>query len=253
MQNVPKIKVKSLHKAFSSHKVLDGVDFEVKENSSLVILGGSGTGKSVLIKSIIGLISPDSGSIEIDGVETIGIPRSQRFKMLEKFGFLFQGGALFDSLTIQDNVTFLAEKQLKLSKDEKKDLAIRKLSAVGLSEKILNLYPSELSGGMLKRASLARTICNDPELIFFDEPTTGLDPIMANVINELIIKVRDELGATTVIITHDMNSAKMIATEVALLDKGKILWNGSKDEMQNSDNQYLHQFINGLTTGPIKV
>lgn len=253
MHNVPKIKVESLYKTFNTHKVLDGVNFEVKENSSLVILGGSGTGKSVLIKSIIGLISPDAGSIKIDGIETVGIHRSQRFKTLEKFGFLFQGGALFDSLTIQDNVTFLAERKVKLSKEEKKDLAIRKLASVGLSEKVLNLYPSELSGGMLKRASLARTICNDPEIIFFDEPTTGLDPIMANVINELIIKVRDELGATTVTITHDMNSAKMIATEVALLDKGKILWNGSKDDMQNSDNSYLHQFVNGLTKGPIEV
>ncbi|RYE05793.1 MAG: ATP-binding cassette domain-containing protein [Rickettsiaceae bacterium] len=253
MHNIPKIKVESLYKTFDTHKVLDGVSFEVKENSSLVILGGSGTGKSVLIKSIIGLISPDAGSIQIDGVETVGIHRSQRFKILEKFGFLFQGGALFDSLNIQDNVTFLAEKQIKLSKEEKKDLAIRKLASVGLAEKVLHLYPSELSGGMLKRAALARTICNDPEIIFFDEPTTGLDPIMANVINELIIKVRDELGATTVTITHDMNSAKMIATEVALLDKGKVLWSGSKDDMQNSNNSHLYQFINGLTKGPIEV
>lgn len=253
MQNGIKIKVRDLHKAFSNHKVLNGVDLDVIKGKSLVILGGSGTGKSVLIKTIIGLMHPDSGTVEIDGENTINISKRKRFKMLEKCGFLFQGGALFDSLTIQDNVTFLAEKLKSLSAKEKRQLALTKLEAVGLTDKVLDLYPAELSGGMLKRASLARTICNDPELIFFDEPTTGLDPIMANVINELIVKVRDELGATTVTITHDMSSARTIANDVALLHGGKIIWRGTRGEMDNSNDPHLKQFINGLTTGPIEV
>jgi len=252
MQNDIKIKVRNLHKAFGKHQVLDGVDLDVQKGKSLVILGGSGTGKSVLIKTIIGLMNPDSGTIEIDGIDTTNISKRKRFSMLEKYGFLFQGGALFDSLNICDNVTFLAEKLKSMTYLERRDLALRKLESVGLTEKVLDLYPAELSGGMLKRASLARTICNDPELIFFDEPTTGLDPIMANVINELIVKVRDELGATTVTITHDMASARAIANDIALLHGGKILWRGSKEEMDNTDNPHLKQFINGLTTGPIE-
>ncbi len=246
-----KIKVNSLHKTFGSNKVLDGVNLEVKKGSSLVILGGSGTGKSVLIKTIIGLLKADSGSVEIDGVETSNLSNSQRFQLMQKCGFLFQGGALFDSLSIEDNITFFAEKLYKLSKEDKRQLAISKMKAVGLAENTLRLYPVELSGGMQKRAALARAICTDPEMIFFDEPTTGLDPIMANVINELIIKVRDELGATTVTITHDMNSAQKVAKEVALIYKGKVIWKGTRDEMQSTDNPYLHQFINGLTSGPI--
>jgi len=253
MQNNIKIKVRDLHKAFGSHKVLNGVDLDVVKGKSLVILGGSGTGKSVLIKTIIGLMNPDRGVVEIDDENTINVSKRKRFKMLEKYGFLFQGGALFDSLTIQDNVTFLVEKLKRLSAKDKRELALAKLEAVGLTEKVLDLYPAELSGGMLKRAALARTICNDPELIFFDEPTTGLDPIMANVINELIVKVRDELGATTVTITHDMSSVRAIANDVALLHGGKIIWHGSKEKMDNSDNPHLKQFINGLTTGPIEV
>jgi phospholipid/cholesterol/gamma-HCH transport system ATP-binding protein len=253
MQNDVKIKVRNLHKAFGNHKVLNGLNLDVVKGKSLVILGGSGTGKSVLIKTIIGLITPDSGTIEIDGIDTTNISKSARFEMIEKYGFLFQGGALFDSLTIQDNVTFLAEKLKPMTSSQKRELALKKLESVGLTENVLSLYPAELSGGMLKRASLARTICNDPELIFFDEPTTGLDPIMANVINELIVKVRDELGATTVTITHDMASVRAIANDVALLHHGEILWHGSKEEMDNSDNPHLKQFVNGLTTGPIQV
>lgn len=248
-----KIKVSNLHKSFGNRHILQGIDLEVKEGSSMVILGGSGTGKSVLIKNIIGLITPDSGTIEINGENTTDISAKARLKVIEKCGFLFQAGALFDSLTIEDNVTFFAAKLHNLSKSEKKDLAAEKVHSVGLKTDVLNLYPSELSGGMQKRASLARAICTNPEIIFFDEPTTGLDPIMANVINDLIIKVREELGATTVTITHDMNSAMQIATDVALLHEGKILWNGTKDEVYKSKNKHLHQFINGLTDGPIKV
>ena len=248
-----KIKVSNLYKSFGTHHVLQGVDLEVKEGSSMVILGGSGTGKSVLIKSIIGLIRPDSGKIEIDGKDTTYLSGKARFKLLEKCGFLFQAGALFDSLSIEDNITFFAEKLRKLSAKQKRDLAAEKLHSVGLHSNVLGLFPAELSGGMQKRVSLARAICTNPEIIFFDEPTTGLDPVMANVINDLIIKIRKELGATTVTITHDMNSAMQIATEIAMLCDGKILWNGTRDEVQKSHNPYMHQFVNGLTDGPIKV
>ncbi|WP_342278671.1 ABC transporter ATP-binding protein [Candidatus Tisiphia endosymbiont of Myopa tessellatipennis] len=248
-----KIKIRSLYKSFGDHKVLDGIDLDIKRNSSIVILGGSGTGKSVLIKTIVGLMQADEGSIVIDEVETVNISSKDRFKMMKTMGFLFQGGALFDSLTVQDNITFFTEKLYKLSPKNKEELAASKLHSVGLSTKILGLYPSELSGGMQKRVSLARAICGDPLILFLDEPTTGLDPIMANVINELIIKVQEELKATTITITHDMNSAYMIAKEVAMIYKGKILWFGKKDEIKNSDNPYLQQFVNGLTTGPIEI
>ncbi|MFU7503064.1 MAG: ABC transporter ATP-binding protein [Candidatus Tisiphia sp.] len=248
-----KIKIRSLYKSFGDHKVLDGIDLDIKRNSSIVILGGSGTGKSVLIKTIVGLMQADEGSIVIDEVETVNIPSKDRFKMMKTMGFLFQGGALFDSLTVQDNITFFTEKLYKLSPKNKEELAASKLNSVGLSTKILGLYPSELSGGMQKRVSLARAICGDPLILFLDEPTTGLDPIMANVINELIIKVQEELKAATITITHDMNSAYMIAKEVAMIYKGKILWFGKKDEIKNSDNPYLQQFVNGLTTGPIEI
>ncbi len=253
MNNELKIKIRSLYKSFGDHKVLDGINLDIKRNSSIVILGGSGTGKSVLIKTVVGLIQPDKGSILIDKVETLHISNKDRFKIMKTIGFLFQGGALFDSLTVQDNITFFAGKLYKLSPKNKQELAASKLNAVGLSTKILNLYPSELSGGMQKRVSLARAICADPLILFLDEPTTGLDPIMTNVINELIVKVQEELNTTTVTITHDMNSAYMIAKEVAMIYKGKIWWFGTKDEIKNSDNPHLQQFVNGLTTGPIEI
>lgn len=249
----PKIKVENLAKSFGSHKVLEGINLEVGKGKSLVILGGSGSGKSVLIKNIIGLINPTSGKISIDGQDTTYLTGKKRREILARCGFLFQSGALFDSLTVEDNIIFFAEKVQKLTKSQKRELAANKLDAVGLEPRILDLYPAELSGGMQKRVSLARAIATNPDIIFFDEPTTGLDPIMANVINELIIKARDELGATTITITHDMHSAMMIATEVAMLYKGKILWNGSVKDVEKSDNPYLHQFINGLVKGPIEV
>lgn len=248
-----KIKIRSLTKSFPNHQVLAGIDLDIKANSSTVILGGSGSGKSVLIKTIVGLIKPDQGSILIDGVETINLAIRDRFKIMKTIGFLFQGGALFDSLTVQDNIVFFAEKLHKLSAKDKEELAAAKLNSVGLSPRILQLYPSELSGGMQKRVSLARAICSNPSILFLDEPTTGLDPIMGNVINELIIKVQEELNATTITITHDMNSAYMIAKEVTMIYQGKILWFGTKDEIKNSDNPYLQQFVHGLTTGPIEV
>lgn len=245
MSNSYKFQIKSLHKSFGTHAVLKGIELDVIKDSSLIILGGSGSGKSVLIKSMIGLIHPDSGSILYEGVESIGMSSQERLKMLENCGYLFQAGALFDSLTISQNITFFAEKLHNLSKKQCKELAKVKLESVGLPHRIIDLYPSELSGGMQKRVSLARAICTDPKVIFFDEPTTGLDPIMSNVINDLIIKVRDELGATTITITHDMQSARKIGKEVAFLYDGTIVWSGKMAEIDKTDNPQLKQFISG--------
>jgi phospholipid/cholesterol/gamma-HCH transport system ATP-binding protein len=248
MENELKFKIRSLNKSFGNNHVLKGIDLDVIKDSSLVILGGSGTGKSVLIKLMIGLLTPDNGSILYEGKESINISYKDRLKMLENCGYLFQAGALFDSLTVQQNIVFFAEKLHSLTKKDIRELASRKLESVGLSNKILDLYPSELSGGMQKRVSLARAICIDPKVIFFDEPTTGLDPIMSNVINDLIIKIREELGATTITITHDMQSARKIGKEVAFLFEGKIVWSGKMSEIDNTDNDNLRQFITGETS-----
>jgi phospholipid/cholesterol/gamma-HCH transport system ATP-binding protein len=247
------IDIKSLKKSFGKHVVLDDVNLSIKKGSSLVILGGSGTGKSVLIKTIVGLIKPDSGTIIMNDTDVTNIPDKLRFDILRECGFLFQGGALFDSLSVKDNITFFASRIYNLSKDEKKDLAIKKLLSVGLSERVLDLYPSSLSGGMQKRVALARAICTNPKIIFFDEPTTGLDPIMSNVINELIINARQELDATTVTITHDIISARAIATDIAFMYGGKIMWQGDPKEIDDRSNEYLYQFVHGLTKGPITV
>lgn len=253
MADILKLQVKSLHKSFGEHHVLQGINLEVKKDSSLVILGGSGSGKSVLIKSIIGLINPDSGSILYDNQESINLSPKERLSILENCGYLFQAGALFDSLNIQENITFFAQKIYSLSKKDITELARSKLHSVGLPDRILNLHPSELSGGMQKRVALARAICTNPKILFFDEPTTGLDPIMSNVINDLIIKIREELGATTITITHDMASARQIAKEVAFLHKGKILWSDSISKMDKADNKYFQQFITGDTKDVVTV
>jgi phospholipid/cholesterol/gamma-HCH transport system ATP-binding protein len=246
-----KLSVSNLVKNFGSKEVLRGIDLEVKKGESLVILGGSGSGKSVLIKLITTLIEPTSGTIKIDGRDVTKINKSQRDKLMEKFGFLFQGGALFDSLTVWENIAFRLLYNQKMDKLEARKIALQKLSAVGLASRVADLYPSELSGGMQKRASLARAIAATPEIIFFDEPTTGLDPIMADVINDLIVANSKELGATTVTITHDMNSARKIADKVAMLYEGKIIWFGGVKEMYSSGNAYLDQFIHGRAEGPI--
>jgi phospholipid/cholesterol/gamma-HCH transport system ATP-binding protein len=248
-----KISVKQLYKSFGHKKILEGIDLDIKKGESLVVIGGSGSGKSVLIKTLIRLISPDKGSIKVDGEETINLHAKEYNKLLRKFGFLFQGGALFDSLPIWQNVAFGLIQSLNMPLAQAKEIALHKLSSVGLDATIAELYPSELSGGMQKRVALARAIAADPEIIFFDEPTTGLDPIMANVINDLIVKCSQELGATTVTITHDMASVKKIASSVAMLYKGKIIWRGSSEELYHSDNQYVDQFVKGSTEGPIKI
>ncbi len=246
-----KLLIKNLTKNFGEKKVLTGIDLQVNQGESIVILGGSGSGKSVLIKIIATLINPSSGSIQIDGKEVANISAKDRDKLMEKFGFLFQGGALFDSLSVWENVAFRLLYHKKMNKKEAREIALEKLKAVGLSEKTADLFPSELSGGMQKRASLARAIAANPEIIFFDEPTTGLDPIMADVINDLIIANSKKLGATTITITHDMNSARKIADKIAMLYEGKIIWFGNVNEMYTSGNEYLDQFIHGRSTGPI--
>jgi phospholipid/cholesterol/gamma-HCH transport system ATP-binding protein len=246
-----KIIVSNLKKNFGEKQVLNSIDLQVNKGESLVILGGSGSGKSVLIKIISGLIAPSSGSIIIDGDETTSISDSSRDKLMAKFGFLFQGGALFDSLPVWENVAFRITNSQKITKKQAREIAIEKLRLVGLSEKTADLFPSELSGGMQKRASLARAIASNPEIIFFDEPTTGLDPIMADVINDLIIANSKQLGATTITITHDMNSARKIADKIAMLFEGRIVWCGNVKEMYSSGNAYLDQFIHGRADGPI--
>lgn len=246
-----KIKVSNLYKSFGSHNVLKGINLEIEQGKSYVILGSSGSGKSVLIKTIIGLLKPKSGTILIDNINPFKIPKAEKSVLLSKCGFLFQSGALFDSLTIEDNITFFAKRLYNLNPKGKRELAIKMLSEVGLDERVLTLYPSELSGGMQKRASLARTIATKPEILFFDEPTTGLDPVMSNVINELIIKIRNNLGATCITITHDMNSARKIGDVLAMINDGKIIWQGTASQIDNSGNPIVHQFINGLTDGPL--
>lgn len=246
-----KIIINNLKKNFGDKQVLQDVSLEINRGESLVILGGSGSGKSVLIKLISGLIEPSSGSVLIDDQETTSLAQFKRDKLMAKFGFLFQGGALFDSLPIWENVAFRLLNQQKIPKKQARAIAIEKLRMVGLTDKTADLYPSELSGGMQKRASLARAIASNPEIIFFDEPTTGLDPIMADVINDLIIANSKQLGATTITITHDMASARKIADKIAMLYEGRIIWCGNVKDMYSSGNSYLDQFIHGRSDGPI--
>ncbi len=245
-----KIQIRNLSKSFGKKHVLQGLSLDIPAGKSMVVIGGSGTGKSVLLKCVLGLLQPDSGEILIDGQNICRIPFHKRQKLMRRFGMLFQGGALFDSLPVWKNIAF-ATKGLSLK--EQQDLAIEKLKAVGLSEDTAFRFPAELSGGMQKRVGLARAIALNPEILFFDEPTTGLDPIMSNVINDLIRKSVKELGATALSITHDMNSVKRIADEVAMLYEGKILWTGDVRDMQHTENAHVRQFINGFMDGPIPV
>ena len=251
MTENPKIRLRGVKKAFGQKVVLDGIDLDLMKGDSMVVIGGSGTGKSVLIKCILGLITPDSGSIQIDGVETTKLSRKDREKLMQKFGMLFQGGALFDSLPVWQNVAFALLQKKGVPPDRARELAIEKLQSVGLSPDVANLRPSELSGGMQKRVSLARAIATKPDIIFFDEPTTGLDPIMADVINDLIIKCTKELGLTTLSITHDMASARKIASRIGMLYKGKFIWEGKAQDIYDSKNPYVDQFVHGRADGPI--
>ncbi len=249
----PKIKIRGLCKAFGSKVVLDHLDLDIYDQESLVIIGGSGSGKSVLIKCIIGLITPDKGQLFIDDVDVLRLSWSEREAYMDHFGMLFQGGALFDSLPIWHNVAFGLLQRRHMSKEEAKTIALEKIKAVGMPKDVADLYPAELSGGMQKRISLARAIAYSPDVIFFDEPTTGLDPIMCGVIDDLIVKCVKELGAVGLSITHDLASAKRIADRVAMLYKGKIIWQGTSQALEKSDNPYVDQFVHGRQEGPISV
>jgi phospholipid/cholesterol/gamma-HCH transport system ATP-binding protein len=251
--DAPHIALSDVRKSFGSNNVLNGIDLEVPRGHSMVVIGGSGTGKSVMIKSILGLVRPDSGSIRIGGEEVVGLKGKERDRHLARFGMLFQGAALFDSLPVWENVAFGLIQGRKVPRKEAKDIALEKLGQVGLSPEVAELYPAELSGGMQKRVGLARAIAADPEIIFFDEPTTGLDPIMADIINNLIVDMVKRLGATAISITHDMASARKIADDIAMIFKGRIIWQGKADEIDSSGNDYVDQFVHGRAEGPIQM
>ena len=252
-KTVNKIEVRDLHKAFGRKRVLNGVNLTVGKKESVVVIGGSGTGKSVLIKCIQGLITPDSGSIKVDGIETVGAPRKESEKLYATKGMLCQGGAWFDSLSVWENVAFGLMENQKMPRRQAREKAVEVLRQVGLGADVADLSPAELSGGMQKRVGLARAVATRPDIIFFDEPTTGLDPIMADVINDLIIDSVKKLGASALTITHDMASARKIADRIAMLYQGKIIWDGTVAELDRTDNPYVRQFVNGSASGPIKV
>lgn len=246
-----KLELRGVHKAFGSNKVLRGIDLAIEPGKSLVVIGGSGSGKSVMLKSVLGIIPPDKGSIKVDGQEATNLDTKSRDKLMRKFGMLFQGAALFDSLKVWENIAFGLVQGRGMSKREAREIAIEKLLAVGLEKPVADLYPAEISGGMQKRVGLARAVAANPEIIFFDEPTTGLDPIMADVINDLIVESVKKLGATALSITHDMASARKIADYVAMIYEGQIIWHGKVEDLDHSGNEYVDQFIHGRADGPI--
>jgi phospholipid/cholesterol/gamma-HCH transport system ATP-binding protein len=249
----PKLELQGVHKSFGSNQVLRGVDISIPKGKSLVIIGGSGTGKSVMIKCVLGILKPDRGTVRIDGQDVTQAAGAERDALMKKFGMLFQGGALFDSLPVWENVAFGLIQGKAMKRGEARDIAIDKLRAVGLPARVAGLFPAELSGGMQKRVGLARAIAANPEIIFFDEPTTGLDPIMADVINDLIVETSKGLGATTLSITHDMASARKIADDIAMIYKGQIIWQGNAKDIDHSGNLYVDQFIKGSASGPIRM
>ena len=249
----PKIRLMDVKKSFGDKHVLRGVDLTIGKAESVVIIGGSGTGKSVLLKCILGILKPDGGRIEVDGQNACHLSGRAQDDHLAKFGMLFQGSALFDSIPVWKNVAFKLLQAHKVPAKEAKERAIATLASVGLAANVGDLYPAELSGGMQKRVALARAVAAKPEIIFFDEPTTGLDPIMSDVINELIVKCVREVGATTLSITHDMASARKIADRIAMLHEGRIIWQGPKRDIDHSGNPYVDQFIHGRAEGPIKM
>ncbi len=249
----PKVELRGVRKRFGSKVVLDGLDLTLGRGESLVVIGGSGTGKSVMIKCVLGILKPDAGQIFVDGKEVTKLGGRAREAVLRKFGMLFQGAALFDSLPVWENVAFGLIQGHGVPRRKAKDIAIEKLGKVGLGPDVAMLSPAELSGGMQKRVGLARAIAADPEIIFFDEPTTGLDPIMADVINDLIVATVKDVGATALSITHDMVSSRKISDRIAMLYQGRIIWQGPTSEIDNSGNAYVDQFIHGRAEGPIKM
>ena len=249
----PKIQLRDVAKAFGPKKVLTGVDLDIAKGESVVIIGGSGTGKSVTLKCILGLLTPDSGSIKIDGREVTGLSVGERDDINRQVGMLFQGGALFDSLPVWENVAFGLLSRKQCGREEAREIAIRKLAQVGLKPALGDAMPADLSIGMQKRVGLARAIATDPEIIFFDEPTTGLDPIMADMINELIVHVNQEVGATALSISHDMDSARRIGDRIAMLYQGKIVWAGAPGDIDGEVDPVVDQFVHGRVDGPIKM
>ncbi len=247
----PKLHLQGVSKAFGSRSVLDGVDIAVAPGRSLVIIGASGQGKSVTLKIAVGLMRPDQGRVVVDGEDVTGMDAADRARRTPRFGMLFQGAALFDSMRVWENVAFRLVIADKLPKREAKDRAIEALERVGLSSEFASLYPGELSGGMQKRVGLARAVVAHPDILFFDEPTTGLDPITSDVINNLIVEEVTRLGCTAISITHDMSSARKIGDEIAMLHGGQIVWRGDAKTIDQADNAYVRQFINGVAQGPI--
>jgi len=252
-ESTPKISIQGLSKSFAGKEVLKDLDLDLDTGSSLVVIGGSGTGKSVLLKCILGLIEPDAGEILIDGEDIVKMSARQRARKTRQIGMLFQGAALFDSLKVWENVGFRLIYGDGKSARTAHEKAIECLAQVGLPPEVGALQPAELSGGMQKRVALARAIAADPSVIFFDEPTTGLDPITADVINNLIIERVKAIGASAISITHDMASARKIADDIAMLYQGRIIWRGPASEIDGSDNPFVDQYVNGRADGPIKM
>jgi phospholipid/cholesterol/gamma-HCH transport system ATP-binding protein len=251
MSAAPKLRLAGLRKAFGAKQVLDGVDLDVPRGSSMVILGGSGSGKSVTIKCVLGLIAPDAGTIEVDGRDLARLSRRARAEVLDRTGMLFQNAALFDSLPVWENVCFKLLAQRRIGRRAARETAAEVLAQVGLAPEVCDLSPAELSGGMQKRVGLARAIAARPDLLFFDEPTTGLDPIMGAVIDGLIVDVVKRLGATAVSITHDMASARRIGDQAAMIHKGRIVWTGDAKALGATGNAMVDQFARGEREGPI--
>jgi len=246
------IEIINIHKSFDNNYVLRGVDLGIERGESMVVIGGSGSGKSVLLKHIIGILIPDEGKVLIDGVDLTALKEFELYEVRKKFGMLFQMSALFDSLSVWENVAFGILRNKSVSDREAKAIAIEKLELVGLTG-VEDLMPAELSGGMKKRVGLARAIAHEPQILLYDEPTTGLDPIMADAINDLIVTMKNTLSVTSVAITHDMSSAYKIADRIAMLYEGKIIEVGSPDEIKNTANPIVRQFITGSASGPIKI
>ena len=253
MTDTPMIELADVRKSFGRKVVLDGINLRIERGHSMVVIGGSGTGKSVMLKCILGLIKPTSGSIKVDGQEVTRLRERDRELVLKRFGMLFQSAALFDSLKVWENVAFALIQGEHMPRNKAREIAIEKMAKVGLGPDVGELNPAELSGGMQKRVGLARAIAHDPEIVFFDEPTTGLDPIMADVINQLIVDTVEDMGATALSITHDMASARKIADHMAMIHKGRIIWTGLANEVDTCGNAYVDQFVNGRAEGPIQM
>lgn len=252
-ESSPRIRLRDLRKSFGDKVVLDGIDLDVMPGTSLVVIGGSGSGKSVLIKCVLGLIEPDSGRIEIDGTDILRAPAEDRAAARARIGMLFQNGALFDSLPVWENVSFGLLAQNRIRRPQARDRAAEYLAQVGLAASVGDLSPAELSGGMQKRVALARAIAAQPDILFFDEPTTGLDPIMGAVIDGLIVDCVKRLGSTAIAITHDMASARRIGDTAAMIHKGRIIWNGAAGDLMNSGCPEVDQFTHGRREGPIQM